>query len=148
VSTAEDRTALGSIGWTRSAAKAGRSPDRTVDAGRIPGIGRRNTLEGPAETHCGEGSRRSGGHPFEVDTAAWMLFRQRLQVRETKTLGVRAGKRAEPGWLAKPAKRTEPNISRAYESFGFRSRRPKAGENPAMRWPPTLQQVEAIKGRP
>lgn len=26
---------------------------------------------------------------------------------------VRAGKRAEPGWLAKPAKRTEPNISRA-----------------------------------
>lgn len=65
-----------------------------------------------------------------------------------KDIRVRAGKRAEPGWLAKPAKRTEPNISRANESSGFRSRRPKAGESPAMRRPSTLQQVEATKGRP
>jgi hypothetical protein len=148
VSTAEIRTALGSIGRKRSAAEAGRSPDRPVEAGRIPGIGRRNTLEGLAQTHCRESSCRSGRNPFEVDTAAWMLFRQRSQVRETRTLGVRAGKRAEPGWLAKPVKRTEPNISRAYESLGFRSRRPKAGESPAMRRQSTLQQVEATKGRP
>jgi hypothetical protein len=47
VSTAEIRTALGSIGRTRSAAEAGRSPDRPVEAGWISGIGRRNTLGGP-----------------------------------------------------------------------------------------------------
>lgn len=45
---------------------------------------------------------------------------------------VRAGKRAEPGWLAKPGKRTEPNISRENLSLGFRSRRPKTGESPVM----------------
>jgi hypothetical protein len=56
---------------------------------------------------------------------------------------VRAGKRAEPGWLARPAKRTEPNISRAYESSGFWPRRPKTGESPAMRRQSTLQRVEA-----
>jgi hypothetical protein len=46
VSTADIRTALGSIGWTRSAAEAGRSPDRPVDAGRISGTDRWNTSEG------------------------------------------------------------------------------------------------------
>jgi hypothetical protein len=77
-----------------------------------------------------------------------MLFRQRSQVREKRTSGVRTGTRAEPGWLAKPVKHTEPNMSRAYESSGFRSRRRKAGESPAMRRQSTLRQVEATKGRP
>jgi hypothetical protein len=86
--------------------------------------------EAQVETHCGEESRRSGGHPFEVDTTAWMLFRQRLQVREKRTLGVRAGKRVEPGWLAKPAKRTEPNISRAALVFRIQVATIESGRKP------------------
>lgn len=62
MSTAEIRTALGSIGWTRSAAKAGRSPDRPVDAGRIPGTDRWNTPGGPGRDPL-RGRKSSFGRP-------------------------------------------------------------------------------------